>query len=240
MDIEKTRQTRRGKKELDETLWSALERLIIEQGFNNITFYQLAQEANVNPPVIYNRFEDVEELLERYVRKCDYWLNDIFKVNKELTCRENLKELLENLVNELYDNDIMQRIMLWELNDTHRITRLMSQSREVENSELIQYFSNKLENFEGISSLLISGIYFLILHRKVSTFSNVNYNTLQGKKIMIDTVKDMVDKLYPENNSQVDRKINSIAKKLLEKGVDKNIIKESTGLSIKEINNLAI
>ena len=29
---------------------------------------RLAQEAGVEPPVIYNRFEDMDELLEKYVK----------------------------------------------------------------------------------------------------------------------------------------------------------------------------
>ncbi|MDR1729264.1 MAG: TetR/AcrR family transcriptional regulator [Prevotellaceae bacterium] len=236
--MEIKRKQRRKKKELDEIIWNALENLIIRNGFNEVTFTKLAQEAKVEPPIIYNRFENVDELFEKYIRKYDYWLSDIFKLDKGNTAKENCKKLFVDLINELYDNEIMQRILLWELNDTHRITRRIAQTKEIDCSDLTQYFSKELENFEGVSSLVISGIYYLILHRKVSTFSNINYHSSQGKKILIKTVESIVDKIFPENTLPADNKTKDIAKKLLEKGVDKNIVQESTGLSMEEIDGL--
>jgi hypothetical protein len=50
----------------------------------------------------------------------------------------------------------------------------------------------------------------------------------------------MVDKLFMENFSQADNRIMDIAKKLLKRGVDKNIIKESTGLPIEKIDKLVV
>ena len=237
--METEKKQRRKKKELDEAIWTALEKLIIERGFNEITLAGLAQEAGVEPPVIYNRFEGIDELLEKYVRRYDYWLNDIISLEKELTPKENFKKLLVDLINELYANEIMQRILVWEMNDTHRITRRMALTREVDSSDLLQYFNSGLETFDPINALMISGIYYLILHRKISTFSNINFNTPQGKEIMSETVGRIIDKLYPETISPDEHKLKmDIAKKFKEKGVDKGIIKEATGLSIEEIDRL--
>ena len=195
--METEKKQRRKKKELDEAIWNALERIIIERGFNDITLAGLAHEAGVDPPVIYNRFDSIDELLEKYVRRYDYWLNDIISLKKGNTPKENFKKLLLDLINELYDNEIMQRILVWEMNDTHKITRRMALAREVDNSDLLQYFNEGLDNFDSNIALMISGIYYLILHRKISTFSNINYNTPQGKKNLIETVDRTIDKLYP-------------------------------------------
>jgi AcrR family transcriptional regulator len=235
------KRVRRTKKELEDALWITLEKQIIEKGFDNITVAGLAQEAGFEPLVIYNRFKNIDELLEKYVRKYDYWLNDIFKLKKENTAKDNLKELLVGLINNLYGNEIMQRVLTWELNDTHKITRRMVLSRELDYSEVIQYFDSRLDNYGGIGSLMTAGIYYLILHCKISTFNHINFNTPQGKELMIETVTNMIDKLFPpENISSTDNKTIDIAKKLLKKGVDKEIIKEATGLSIKEIDTLIV
>ncbi|MDR1729197.1 MAG: TetR/AcrR family transcriptional regulator [Prevotellaceae bacterium] len=238
--MEIKRKQRRKKKELDEAIGNALERLIVKYGFNDITFTRLAQEAKVEPPILYNRFENLDELFEKYIRKYDYWLNDIFKLNTRETTKENCKKLFTELINELYDNEIMQRILLWELNDTHKITRRMAQFKEIDYTDLTQSFSNELENFKGVGSLIISGIYFLVLHRKISTFCNINYNTEQGKKILIETVESIVDRIFPGNTTTTDSKIADIAKKLLKKGMDKDAIEEITGLSMEELNKLNI
>lgn len=228
---------RRTKKELDEAIRTALERLIIKHGFNDITLVKLAQEAGVEPSVIYNRFDTIDELLEKYVRQYDYFLKNIdFK--KESTVKANVAKLFTNLINELYENDIMQRVLVWEMNDTHEITRLMAMRRELDNSDLIEHFKGELNNFKGISSMMIAGIYYLILHRKISTFSHVNYNSQEGKEFMIETVGYMVDKLFPEERTLLEERVKDIAGKLLNEGIDKNIIKRATGLSIDEIDKL--
>jgi len=226
---------RRTKEELDEIIWNALKKQVVERGFNNITLVGLAKEAGVEPPVIYKRFEDLDELLEKYARKYDFWLNDILKFKKEYTANENIKKLLTDLINELYDNDVMQRLLLWGLNDTHRITRRLAMSREMDSADLITYFNSQFPHFEGIGAIMITGIYYLILQRRIATFCYIDYNTPQGKQNLIDSIGMMVDKLFPGNTVPNDDRIMEIAKKLLENGVDKNIIKDSTGLSVETI-----
>ncbi len=240
MENEAKKRKRRTKKELEDALWNTLEKQIIEKGFDNITITGLAKEAGFEPLVIYNRFKNVDELFERYIRKYDYWLNGFVNLKKENNARENFKKLLVDLINELYDNEIMQRLLLWGLNDTKKVTRQMSLNREINSSALIQYFCNELENFDGVGSLMISGIYYLILHRKVSTFSTIDYNTPQGRERMIETVESILNKLFPTETPPIDIKIMDVAKKLLEKGVDKDIVREVIGLSIKEIDALII
>ena len=180
---------------------------------------KLSQEAGVEPPVIYSRFKNIDELIEQYARKYDYWLNNIISLKEENTPKENLKKILVDLINELYNNEIMQRVLIWEMNDTHKITRRMAHSREIDSADLIEYYNRDLGDVNGMMSLMISGIYYLILHRKISTFSTINYNTPQGRQILIETVENMVDKLLPDNSPA------DTTKKLLERGADKNIIK---------------
>jgi AcrR family transcriptional regulator len=193
------KRVRRTKKELETALWTTLEKQIIEKGFDNITILGLAEEAGFKTLVIYNRFNNIDELLEEYVRKYDYWLRDIIQLCAETPAKENFKKLIVDLINELYDNEIMQRVLLWGLNDTHRITRHLALSREADSAQLIEYYNGKLPNFNGVSAVIIAGIYYLILQRRIATFCNTDYNSEQGKKIMIDTVEYMIDRLFPEN-----------------------------------------
>ncbi|MDR1761059.1 MAG: TetR/AcrR family transcriptional regulator, partial [Bacteroidales bacterium] len=189
------KQHRRTKKELNEAIENAVEQLIVEQGFNEISFAKIAELAKIEVPVLYNRFKNVDDFLENYAKKYDYWLTDLSILNKRDTPKTHIKQLLVDIINKLYDNDVMQRVLVWELNDTHRVTRLMALSREMETSNLLQYFSDELEDFDSVSSLLIAGIYYLILHRKISTFCSVNYNTPRGKRLMIETVEHIIDAL---------------------------------------------
>jgi AcrR family transcriptional regulator len=191
---------RRTKKELEEIIWAAFERLVIAEGFNNITLIKLAREAGVEPPVVYKRFKDMDALFEQYAWTHDYWLNHSVSIDPELSPKENLIKVLTNLIDNLYENEIMQRILLWELNDTHTITRRMVMSREFENAFMVDYVSNGLKNsgmnVNIINSILITGLYYLIIHRKISTFCMVNYNSEESKEQMKQTVRDMVNKIF--------------------------------------------
>jgi AcrR family transcriptional regulator len=249
MEIKK--KQRRKKKELDEIIWNSFEKLVIERGFNAITIACLAKEAKVELPVLYKRFEDMDGILKQYVRKYiygvdysdvtnyDFWLTKP-RIDQAITPKENLKKVLTELIEELYDNPIMQRVLVWEINETHRETRRMSFSREVDSYSLLQHIGAKLDNIYGVGSLMVAGIYYLILHRKISSFCTINYNTPQGKRILIETVESMIDKIYSEDAISIDDKMKEVAKKLLEKGVDKNIVKESTGLLTEEIDKLVV
>ena len=191
---------RRTKKELEEIIWATFERLVIKEGFNSVTLVKLAREAGVEPPVIYKRFKDMDDLFEQYAWSRDFWLNNSASINPELSPEENMIELLFNLIDYLYDDEIMQRILIWELNDTHKITRRMVMSREFENGFLVEYFNKELKksgmNINIVSSILVTGIYYLILHKKISTFCSVDYNKEETKEQMKQTVRDMVNRIF--------------------------------------------
>jgi len=191
---------RRTKKELEEIIWAAFERLVIKGGFNSITLVKLANEAGVEPPVIYKRFENMDDLFEQYTKRKDFWLDKSASIDPGVSPKENQIKLLTDLIDNLYDNEIMQRLLLWGLNDTNKITRHIAMNREFENSFMIEYFNKAFKN-SGLNinianSILIAGIYYLILQRKVATFSSVDYNKEETKEQMKQTVRDMINKLF--------------------------------------------
>jgi AcrR family transcriptional regulator len=193
---------RRTKRELTGIIWDAFERMVIKSGFNSVTLIDLAREAGVEPAVIYNRFEDTEDLFSQYIIQKDLWLNSSIQINPELSLKENGINLYCSLIDSLYENEIMQRILLWELNDTHAITRRIAQNREFENSFILAYLnkeSNKIhKNLNVLNAMIISSIYYLILHKKISTFCTIDFNTQEGKEQLKETVKALINKMFEE------------------------------------------
>ena len=194
------KKARRKKKELDEAIWNALEKHIIENGFNDVTLIKLAQEAGVELPVIYNRFKNKDELIEQYVNRYDCWLNDLIQIEIGNTAKENFKKVLVDLINGLYDNEVMQRVLIWEINDTHKITRQIAVQRDFENIFLVDYLKDGLKksglNVNVVNALMIAGAYYLILHRKTAPFCSVNFNREEGKEELKKTVCEMMDKIF--------------------------------------------
>ncbi len=234
------KKNRRTKKELDNVIWEALDKLIEEEGFNNITFQRLAHKAGVKPLIIYNRFKNLDELFEKYTKKHDYWLNDITKLDENYAPKENFKKILAKLVNELYDNKIMRQVLLWELITTNKTTQSIALRRELEAVMLLRYMDENWKqpepNFSVLNSLIIAGISYLVLRQNISPFCTVNFNMEHGKELLINTIETIIDKLYSEDKER--ESVKDIAKKLLARGVDKNIVRESFGFTEEEINNI--
>jgi AcrR family transcriptional regulator len=234
------KKQRRKKKEIDKAIWTAFEKIVIERGFNAVTIAELAKKSGIEYVLLYNRFKNTDDLFKEYsAANNDFWLNNSIRIDPELSFKENSINVYLKLIDNLYENEIMQRILLWELNDTHKTTRHIAISREVENSFILTYFDREVKNtglnLNILNSMIISGIYFLILHKKISTFSFVNFNFEEAKEQLKETVKYVINKLFTETNDvHVD-----MAKKLLKKGIDKSIIAEVTELSMKELEKLS-
>ncbi len=195
-------QKRRTKKELNKIIWEALERIIIKSGFNSVTLVDLAREAGVEPPVIYSRFEDVNDLFNQYAFSKDLWLISDMRIDPAMNMKENTIRLYCALIDNLYADEIMQRILLWELNDTHRITRRIAMNREFENSYLLAYFNQGTKKYgislNMINAMIISSIYYLILHKNVSTFCTVDFKLEEGKELLKKTIAVIVNQLFEE------------------------------------------
>ena len=242
----KTRKRRRTKIEIENEIWSALERLIIKKGFHNLTIVELAQEAKVEPIVLYNRFYNLEDVIEKYVRRYDYWLKDAIKIDPKVEPKSQLKKIITDLIKELYKNEIMQKILLWELDNSSEVNRQMAEVREIQSKPLYNYFNERLEavgvGLEPVTSVLIAGVYYLVLHRKISTFGFINFDSKQGKQVLLDTAEEIIEHSFIPKSIPVSYKkpktATEVAQNMLEIGISAKIIEISTGLTIKEINNL--
>ncbi|MCL2327684.1 MAG: TetR/AcrR family transcriptional regulator [Bacteroidetes bacterium] len=242
----KPRRRRRTKVEVERDIWAALEKLIIKKGFHNLTIVELSEEAQVEPMVLYNRFENLDDIIEKYLRRYDYWLKDISRINKKTEPKNSLKEIITGLINELYKNEIMQQILLWGLLNKSEATRQMSAMRELQYEPLYNYLNEQLQGTrigaKPIIAIIVAGVYYLILHRKISTFGLINFNSEHGKQVLIDMTEELIDQLFIEKETVVPFKtpqsISEVAKNMLDLGVGIKVIELSTGLTVEEIDKL--
>ena len=100
--------------------------------------------------------------------------------------------------------------------------------REMHTLPLVNIYEEKFKgtgiDISAISSLIIGGIYYLNLHRERSKFSDIDLNTEQGQQ-RIEKALDTFGKMIFHFHEQVNYK-REIAKRLKEKGISDEIIKE--------------
>jgi hypothetical protein len=150
---------------------------------------------------------------------------------------EFLCEVLVDITQELYKDQIIQQLLVWELADTNEITRNTAKMRE-SNVYMFSRMYKNLFNEADVDApvfmaIIIAGIYYLVLHKDVSTFCSVDFSSEGGQKLLLKTIEKLCSMLFAE--LPPDKKLMKIAAKLKKQGVDINIISECTGLPLELI-----
>lgn len=229
---EKVRRVRRTKITLERDVDNAVNSLIEELGFANVTLTGVAQRAQIEPTVFYRRYANLEELFDQYSRKYDYWMGNLSdSMPENLSYEEMFKWILRNLTIALYKNKGMQQLLIWELSNDNAITRRTSKLREETNRSLIkileELFKNSGLDMSAITAMLISGIYYLILHRKRSNFCEIDFSTRIGKARLENAIDQIGTLLFAEINRKNEKL--EIAAKLRAEGVSEEIITRCIG-----------
>lgn len=197
----KPRKPRRSKAAIEQAVLDAVHSLIEEVGFSKVTLTGIAARAEIEPTVFYRRYSNLDELFEIYTHKYDFWFAGVAELMPpDLSPEESMKWVLTNLARALHKNKGMQQLLIWELSDINPITRRTATLREKINESLIKELDKQF-NMSGVdlnvlSALIISGIYYLILHRDISTFCNVDFNSKAGRARLESTISQLVDIIF--------------------------------------------
>ena len=104
---------------------------------------------------------------------------------------------------------------------------------------MLEFFRANLPknvDFNCFTSLLIGGIYYLIIHRTKSTFCEIDFNKPEGKKLLTDTIEQLIHTVY--KSESINTEIEEVALSLLQQGVDEKVVSISTKLPIQTINKM--
>ena len=134
----------------------------------------------------------IKEFLSRY----DFWFRRLIDLTSLSTEKDETfyVETLINLYTELKNNVVMQKILLWELTK-NETAKEFANLRERLNLGLMAYYVGQFDmakfDIACTTSILISAIYYLILHKDISTFCGIDYSTESGDERIKKTLKDI-------------------------------------------------
>lgn len=233
MDNPKTRRPRRTNKDLRNDILNAASEVIKNEGFAKSSLMRIVNLAKVESTVFHRHFGDWEEFMDIYTRKYDYWFSDVIDSIEKNQCTEKeFRSIMYGLFDDLNSNIIMQELLKWEICDENTITKRTAQMREFNTMPLVRRFQRVFAESDvkigSLSALLIGGVYYLILHKKLSPFSGIDVNNRDGQEEIhyaIDFFTDVIFNRIKERGIE-DR----IAKRLRLNGVSEDIIKDSVYL----------
>lgn len=233
---------RRSRNELKAAMLDAVSQLAKEKALAQITMAEVGQRAGIRTDVLRNNFSSIEKILSIYAASVDYWVSDIFAPGhpSDRAGEAELKQTLVNLADTLYKNPDMQSILLWELTEDNPNTRRMAASREQFYHEVIEAYSEQSRTsglqIDTMAALMTAGIYYLILHRRRSTFWGVDFNSRSGRKRLTETIGQLTGLIFDALRER--ERTAEIARSLKAKGVAESIIAECTGLPARTVAEL--
>lgn len=209
-----TRKTYQGvfndKERSIQKLIDAVGTIIRTKGYTGLNATNIAGAAGLSRRLITQYFGTVDKLVETYVRGKDYWLAasgdsvGLMKENKGENTRQILECLLQNQIDYFFNEEEMQKIVLWQISQRTQIMKEICDEREL----LSKYFfalsdkelAGKDIDLRAVSALIVAGIYYLVLHAKSTDtlFCEIDINTSQGMDRIKKAISLILEKTYDE------------------------------------------
>lgn len=205
VDNGKRVRTRRTEATIIEDIRKAAVESVLKRGFSGSLVSEIIKKAKIEPVVFYKRYKNLEEFFSEFVKGYDYWFSDVAKeANKQETSYDQFIALLEGLQECMIEKSVMQELIRWEIAEDNDITKRTASIREMFTIPLVEKYDNLFKNsgidFVAIATIIVSGLYYLYLHKDRSTFCNIDMNTEEGRNRINQAIKFLSEPLFNKRN----------------------------------------
>lgn len=196
---------RRTKATITENIRKAAVESVLKRGFSGSLVSEIIKKAKIEPVVFYNRYQNLEEFFSEFVKGYDYWFSDVAKeANKLETPHDQFIALIEGLQKCMIEKSVMQELIRWEIAVDNDITKRTASIREMFTLPLAEKYDDLFKNsgidFVAIATIIVSGLYYLYLHKDRSTFCNIDMNTEEGRNRVNQAIKFLSELLFSKIN----------------------------------------
>ena len=233
-------RVRRTNAEIDNAVMTQLEKLVTQSGFGNVLVTELMANAHLEPPVFYRRYGSIDNLYDRLAQRYDFWINNTIDTSElsALGPKVFFAKTLKTLYRELCNNAVMQKLLLWEMSTNNETTRRTAQIRDLMNMNLVEYYDLLFKpahiNIRSIIALLISGVYYLILHKERAPFCKIDFDTPEGEAAFSEAVDALVEMLF--DRIEVHNEKRACYERMLKDGISKKKACQYLGVDIREFD----
>lgn len=205
VDNGKRVRTRRTEATIIEDIRKAAVESVLKRGFSGSLVSEIIKKAKIEPVVFYKRYKNLEEFFSEFVKGYDYWFSDVAKeANKQETSYDQFIALIEGLQECMIEKSVMQELIRWEIAEDNNITKRTASIREMFTIPLVEKYDNLFKNsgidFVAIATIIVSGLYYLYLHKDRSTFCNIDMNTEEGRNRINQAIKFLSEPLFNKRN----------------------------------------
>ena len=203
----KARRPRRSKADIEDAIHKAAVLQIKKKGFSLALVTDIVKRAKIEPVVFYNRYKNLDEFYDTFVKDYDYWLSDLVRDSIEnIDSEEAYSNVIEKILNNLLSDDIMTELLRWEVAEGNNITERTARLRTM---HAVDIFRNYEEKHAGIgidvtavSALLVAGIYYMLLHKDRSSMIGIDINQAAGKRRIVNAIREISRLIFQEKENR--------------------------------------
>ncbi len=234
----KKRKPRRTRLMIRKDIFDAVNEIVRKEGFLKLSITQIAEYADMEPIVILRGFSTVENIIEQYVERFDFWLSyfsqeDFLDFTPD---RETYKTIIYELLDVVFRKKEIQQLIAWELAEDSRLTRDIAQRRDYPTSTFLSLFSDRFDksglDLRMLSTILVSAVYYLSVHRNRSTSFGMDLSGKPGKKLFINGINKLIDVVFDHVEKTKEKEI---ARRLFDKGDSVDEIARITDLPLEDV-----
>lgn len=203
----KARRPRRSKADIEDAIHKAAVSQIKKKGFSLALVTDIVKRAKIEPVVFYNRYKNLDEFYDTFVKDYDYWLSDLVRDSIEnIDSEEAYSNVIEKILNNLLSDDIMTELLRWEVAEGNNITERTARLRTM---HAVDIFRNYEEKHAGIgidvtavSALLVAGIYYMLLHKDRSSMIGIDINQAAGKRRIVNVIREISRLIFHDKENR--------------------------------------
>jgi len=196
----------KNRNQTEQRLIDAVEELVIEQGFEKLGVRMVADKAGVDKKLIYRYFKSLDGLIYECLKQHDFWSNESLELPEVSDLKDYAKGLFRKQVDELRSNDILKRLIRWELSNVNEFVSELRKQREDNGLLRLKDLSNMtgipFEDLAAISSIVTGGItYLVLLEDNCRYYNGIDIQSNDGWEKLSKSIDNMIDLKINENGN---------------------------------------
>jgi len=188
------------------------------KGHHALRTNNIAREVGRNKNVIRHHFLGLANLKRAYIFDRDYWLPfferfDLPKLATMPEIRDMFIQLMQENLKFFYEDDEIQKIILWQISEENSLMKTISDKREAEGEKLLamtdRHFADTGISFRSIIGLLLGGSYYMVLHAHTngSKVCGADLNSDRGRAEVHRTIEQIISWAWQHAQENLKRKI---------------------------------
>lgn len=190
----------------------AVGKVLLKKGYTGLNATSIAKECGVDKRLVWTYFGSVDNLVEEYITKRDFFkhtatdsINSMLLSIDGIT-QQQMSSLLQSQFETLLNDEVLQRIIHWEIGENKKFLRNLADKREEIGEEIFKLmearFTDAHIDIRAIIALLVAGIYYLALHGKIngSLFCGIDVNEEDGMQRINEGISYILSLAYKETD----------------------------------------